>query len=67
MRFRSLFKLLGDKIAGIIAERRQRADFQCEDCERVYRCGLAPSEECWIKAAHAARGWRRPPRYLPLG
>jgi hypothetical protein len=28
---------------------------------------LAPSEECWIKAAHAARGWRRPPRYLPLG
>lgn len=67
MRFRDLFKLLRGKIVGIITEHRQRSSFQCEDCERVYRCGLAPSEECWVKAAHTARGWHRPPRYLPLG
>lgn len=50
------------KAADHVAEMRSRSEFQCGDCERWERCGLAPTEVCVIRLAQLERFDRRRPR-----
>jgi hypothetical protein len=62
MRIADLVQGTLTKLASMRATLRRQSAFTCEDCERMERCGLPPSDECIEKAAQIERGWKRPPK-----
>lgn len=52
-----------EKIAACLAALRSRSEFNCGDCERWERCGLAPTDVCIERAAQLERPDRRLPHH----
>ena len=52
--------------ARLAAARSRRREFNCGDCDRWERCGLSPSDRCYIRAAALGRHNRRLPSFYLL-
>jgi len=55
MRAFDLLQTIAAKIRMSVAASNRLSRFTCGDCERNQRCGLAPHDDCLIKAMQIAR------------
>lgn len=52
------------RLTNFLTRAGRESEFTCGDCERWERCGLAPSEDCIVKAAQIERGYWKSKRRL---